>query len=93
MTLPVSEGQPSFYQNVSGRIRQDQSGSTRYMITMIGGDDDDDDENYDFWQVLKMSVMDQMFYQDLTESLDQMCDKKKKLVPPSLARSSSSSSS
>ena len=93
MTLPVSEGQPSFYQNVSGRIRQDQSGSTRYMITMIGGDDDDDDENYDFWQVLKMSVMDQMFYQDSTESLDQMCDKKKKLVPPLLARSLSSSSS
>ena len=30
MTLPVSEGQPSFYQNVSGRIRQEQSGSIEF---------------------------------------------------------------
>ena len=30
MTLPVSEGQPSFYQNVSGRIRQEQSGPIEF---------------------------------------------------------------
>merc|ERR1719341_445695 len=31
VTLPVSEGQPSFYQNVSGRIRQEQSGFDRIL--------------------------------------------------------------